>query len=331
MHIRPNVKRLLFIIAVSLALLFFFYPHRVYRLEPPPLSDNTAGTKIPSRDTNFAQDLDTYDSPGLSEAVIPMELKERIENQLQNSAGNYSLGYKSLQSGEEVVINPGPMTAASIIKIFVMLEAYHQVYNNKITLDETLILMKNDKVGGTGSLGNSQDGKEITIRQLIKIMITESDNTATNMLIDKLSFEKINEFITAQGCLNTVLQRKMMDQASIQKGVENKTSVMDLVLVLEKLYHGQCVSPVYDQEMIDIMRMQKDRSRIPRLLPPDVPVAHKTGDLSGIVNDAGIIYTGKDDFILCILSRDVTNPADAKETIAKVSRIIFDAHNKVPE
>lgn len=253
-----------------------------------------------------------------------LKLKEMVDALLHEKPGKFSVGYKSLSNGDEFVINPESMYAASVIKIFIMASVYHQVNNNEITLDEKLVLKNEDKVGGTGSLSGREGGTEFTIRQLIEVMITESDNTSTNMLIDKLGFDKINAFIVDQGCKGTILQRKMMDQERIDKRIENLTSAKDLILILERLYNGECVSPEYDEEMLGIMKKQKNRSRIPALLPQDTVVANKTGDLSRVVNDAGIVYTDKGDFIISVLSRDSSNPSQAGKTIAEIARVLFE-------
>lgn len=290
----------------------------------PWTADPDKKTTAVSVGTDSAYDLGIHNKPITTEKTEPIDLKEKIATLLPAETGEYSIGYKSLVTGEEFFINPKPMTAASVIKIFVMAEAYHQVSNNEISLDEKLVLNNGEKVGGTGSLSGREDGTEITIRQLIEAMITESDNTATNMLIDKLSFDKINEFILAQGCNDTILQRKMMDQDSIDQGIENLTSVKDLILILDKLYHGECVMPEYDDEMLDIMKKQKDRSRIPRLLPAGTVIANKTGSLPGVVNDVGIVYTDKGAFIISVLSNNVTNSSVANETIAKIAKVLYD-------
>ncbi|MDD4390964.1 MAG: class A beta-lactamase-related serine hydrolase [Eubacteriales bacterium] len=306
---------------IVLLFIIVFNKQEIRTIVPQSANDG----KIPevSVVTDSAYDLGIHNKPIEATKAEPLKLKEKIDTLLHSKTGEYSIGYKSLIKDAEFVINPNSMYAASVIKIFVMAAAYHQANNNEISLDEKLLLNDEDKVGGTGSLSSREAGTEITIRQLIEVMITESDNTATNMLIDKLSFDKINKFIIAQGCNGTILQRKMMDQDSIDKRIENLTSVKDLILILDKLYHGECVSPEYDDEMLGIMKKQKDRSRIPALLPDDTVVANKTGDLSRVVNDTGIVYTDEGDFIICVLSKEITNPSATKETIAKIAEILY--------
>ncbi|MEN6389282.1 MAG: serine hydrolase, partial [Syntrophomonas sp.] len=176
----------------------------------------------------------------------------------------------------------------------------------------------------TGSLAGRPSGTSLTIRQLIELMITESDNTAANLLIDKLGFDYINNTIQTLGCQDTVLQRKMMDKST---GKENYTSVQDLILLLQSIYKGTCVSSSADQEMISILKKQKQRNLIPRSLPSGCVIANKAGNLPGIVNDAAIVFTKQGDYILCILSKKV-DEKQANEIMPKLSKIIYTQHIK---
>ncbi|MEN6391228.1 MAG: serine hydrolase, partial [Syntrophomonas sp.] len=116
-------------------------------------------------------------------------LENNLKAVLKGARGNYSIGYKSLASSQEVILNPGQMPSASVIKLFIMTAAYNQAATGQLKLDDKLVLRDSDKVGGTGSLAGRPSGTSLTIRQLIELMITESDNTAANLLIDKLGFD----------------------------------------------------------------------------------------------------------------------------------------------
>jgi len=256
--------------------------------------------------------------------------KEKLEdfNQvisaiLGNESGDYSIGYCNLSEENPLLINSKKMPSASIIKLFIMVHAYKEVSLKALDLDEKLVVRQEDKVGGTGSLGSRQAGTTISIRELINLMITESDNTATNILINNLGFDKINQTIKDMAFKDTTLQRKMMDFSSAEQGKENYTSVSDLVTVLYKIANNQCLGQPYDQEMLSILKRQKQRNMIPRGVPDTYTVANKCGNLPGVVNDAAIIYSEDGGYVLCVLCGDVTQDS-GESTIVAISKAVFD-------
>lgn len=264
------------------------------------------------------------DTPVEQAAPGQATLENSLKAVLKGTRGNYSIGYKSLTGPQEVILNPGQMPSASVIKLFIMAAAFNQAALEQLNLDDKLVIGDLDKVGGTGSLSGRPSGTSLTIRHLIELMITESDNTAANLLIDKLGFDCINNTIQELGCKDTVLQRKMMDKSS---GKENYTSVQDLILLLQSIYKGTCVSSTADQEMISILKKQKQRNLIPRGLPSGCVSANKAGNLPGIVNDAAIVCTAQGDYILCILSNKV-DEKQANEIIPKLSKTVYADHIK---
>lgn len=217
--------------------------------------------------------------------------------------------------------------SVSVIKIFIMIEAYNQANKGIINLESTIILQENMKVGGSGILSSKPNGIAVTINELIYLTMTESDNTATNILIDILGMDNINTKIKALGCTNTELNREMMDTESISMGIDNYTSVYDLYLTLMQLYNNKCINEFYDNKIINIMKCAKSTTKIPNLLPDDVLVAHKTGELIGIKTDSGIIFTKYGDYILCILTQNGSNGSEI-EAIRGISKNIYDLFTK---
>lgn len=200
-----------------------------------------------------------------------------------------------------IEVSPHRLRAASMIKVFILAYLFDQVDKNLISLDERITLLGKDKVGGSGSLQSYDEGISLSIDFLAEKMITESDNTATNILIDRLGIESINQYIARNGYGDTYLQRKMMDSNAISKGLENYTSASDLGLFFHRLYKNEIVSSTWDTYMKDILIRQTDTECIASALP-DYTVAHKTGELVGVYHDGGIIYTPKGDYILVLLS-----------------------------
>lgn len=258
----------------------------------------------------------------------PEDYNRIISTILENEQGYYSIGYCQLSGKKPLLINAKKMPSASIIKLFIMVHAYKEVSLKAVDLNIKLVMQQEDNVGGTGILGSKQVGTAISIRELINLMITESDNTATNMLIKYLGIEKINQTIEGMNFTDTILQRKMMDFSSAKQGKENYTSVSDLITVLYKIANGQCLGQPYDQEMLSILQRQKQRNMIPRGVPDTYIVANKCGNLPGVVNDAAIIYSDSGGYILCVLSENVAQ-ANGEKNIVSISKAVFEYYETI--
>lgn len=192
--------------------------------------------------------------------------------------------------------------SASMIKVFILATAMEIVKDGNLSLNQPMTITAHNKVGGAGILVGYPTGTQLSMHEVLTYMITESDNTATNMMIDLLGMDTINDYIKANGYNDTVLQRKMMDF----NGRENYTSAKDLGTFFLKLHNNQVVNPAYDQIMIDILLGQHDTECL-NTACPDKRIAHKTGALAGNFSDGGIIYGGKNgDTILIMMGENIT-------------------------
>ena len=181
-----------------------------------------------------------------------------------------------------------------------------------------------DAVEG-GSFYHLPAGTEVTVRELIRHMIVESDNTCANMLIDMVGMDAVNATMQELGLSHTVLRRKMMDFAAASQGRENMTTASDMGRLFELLFNGQCVDGAYDMEMLEILKGQEDNCILPAQLPNMIPVAHKTGELDGIYHDCGIIYDKKNPFVLCILAEGIENEAQGIYDLSYLTRAVYDS------
>ena len=155
-------------------------------------------------------------------------------------------------------------------------------------------------------------------------MIIDSDNTATNVLIDLLGMDKINERINSLGMNNTKLQRKMMDFEAIKEGGNNSTSLKDMLIVMEGLYRGEIINKEISKRAIDIMKNQRDNSMLKRYITENVVVANKTGELDNLNNDVGIFYTKRADYFIGVFVHKSQNNQKAYEIIGKLSKKVYD-------
>ncbi|MEY8415446.1 serine hydrolase [Tissierella praeacuta] len=212
--------------------------------------------------------------------------------------------------------------SASLIKIPIMIEALERVEKGELSLDKKIKIKAIDRVDY--SIISELTLKEYTLIDLITLMIILSDNTATNVLIDLLGYEKINETVKKLNCNNTILKRKMMDFTAAKEGRENLTSPMDMALFMEKIYNKSIISPKICDIMIDILTRQKHRDMLPRYILDEVKIANKTGELSGINHDIGIFYLENINYLIGIFTTNGKDDLVGKRTIGRISKLVYD-------
>lgn len=259
--------------------------------------------------------------------TLQNSIKNIVTKNFSNITSDYSLAFKDLSQKSTLSINSEKTISASTIKIYIMIEAFNQIKSGNINLNDTIILEESMKTDGSGVLSSEENGKKLSINDLITLMMIKSDNTAANILIDKLGIENINNCIKNLGCKDTELNRKMMDATAIEKGIENYTSVDDLCLTLEKLYNKQCIDEYYDNLMLDIMNKNENHTKILKLLPDTISIANKSGEYTGVENDAAIITTDKGAYVLCI----TTSKGGSGSQIKAINNISLDIYNKFME
>ncbi len=159
----------------------------------------------------------------------------------------------------------------------------------------------------------------LTFKEIIEIMIANSDNTATNKIINILGYQYLNNGFREIGLKRTVIKRKMMDFSRRKRGVENYTSASDIVFLLEEIYKGKLIDKDSSQMILSFLSKQKINDRIPRYLPKNIKVAHKTGLERGVVHDAGIIFSSKGDYVVCVFTKRVKDYSKAKKFIVRLS------------
>jgi len=213
--------------------------------------------------------------------------------------------------------------AASLIKIPIMAAAFYAVSEGKLNLNSEFTLDKKDITPGSGVLRYHKIPFNITLIKLIEFMITKSDNTAANKIIGILGSGYINNFFVKMGLKDTSLERRIMDFFSRRKGIENYTSSQDMAYILKKIYTGKLVNEYYSQDMLSLLKRQKINDRIPRYLPRETAVAHKTGLEKNVVSDVGIVFSRNYNYILCVITSGFKSYKQAKDFIAKLSLVVY--------
>jgi beta-lactamase class A len=266
-----------------------------------------------------------------AEAVATPEMQSKwaaierdILRSLRDFRGDLGFVIKDLSTGLTMAREPDKVfPAASMIKVPIMIACFKAAAEGRISLRGVLKVKPADKTRGSGNLRASPSGTPVTIEKLIELMVTSSDNTAANMLIDLLGFEYLGTTFRDLGLEHTNLSRKMMDFRSRRRGLENYTTPREMAGLLERIYRGTCVSPDISARCLAILKNQKVNDRIPRYLPRTVCVAHKTGLENGVCHDAGVVYSERGNVLICVLTQGNTGATIAKRMIARIASRVY--------
>ena len=277
--------------------------------------------------------------PLLSLLVPSQNLEARVRSVIDRSGAEVAVAFRTLDGRNELLIDVDkPMHAASTMKVPVMIELFRQAETGTLKLDEPLPIRNEFKsiVDGSPyalSVGDDSDrevyanvGGTMTLRQLNEAMITVSSNFATNLMIERLDVEKIRATVSRLGADGMKVLRGVEDQKAFDKGMNNETTARALLVMLEKLAKGETVSPKADAEMIEVLKRQKFRDAIPAGVPAGTPVAHKTGSITRIQHDAGVVY-GPRPYTLVVLVRGMQDGKQAQALIAEISKVVWQSVN----
>ncbi len=215
--------------------------------------------------------------------------------------------------------------SASMIKLLILADLLEQSSSGQVSLDGTLTMTAKDIVGGTGSMQSMGAGTSLSVRQVAQYMITVSDNTGANMLIDLLGMDAINQEADDLGLTSTRLERKMMDTAAQAAGRENLTSADDMALLLSSMGGGTLVDEASSQLAVSFLNGQELDEGLAAGLPAGIEVGHKTGSLSNAFHDGGIVWADKP-YVLVVMTGNLSEPS-ATRVISSVSAAVYQATN----
>src|SRR3989442_7717684 len=162
----------------------------------------------------------------------------------------------------------------------------------------------------------------ITLRDLATMMVAVSDNSATNVLIDRVAMENVNALLDSLGLTHTRLRRKMMDLKAAGEGRENIATPREMMLLLESLYRGKVLNKQMTEDFFNLLSVHKE-SYIPRELPEDLKVANKPGELEGVRNDSGIVFAGKRPYVISVMTTYLRREHDGGEAIIRISNAAY--------
>ena len=262
--------------------------------------------------------------------VLDEKLMDRVRAIEAGLDGVLGLAVKDLQTGKTYLINENEVfPQASSIKIALLFEVFKQAEEGKLRLEEFVDLEPRKKVAGSGVLfymGNPR--LSLSIRDLCVLMIVLSDNTATNLLIEKAGLEAVNRRVDALGLTKTRLRRKMMDLTAAAEGRENVSTPAEMMALLEKVQSGQVLKEPYRRELIDILAIPKE-SPLHAGIPEDVAVAEKPGELEAVRCDSGIVLLKDRPYIICVMTTYLKNDADGNPAIAAVAKLVYEHFSRL--
>jgi len=267
------------------------------------------------------------------------ELASAISERLARTGADFAVAYRDLQTGDELLIHPDvEFHAASMMKVPVMLRLHRMADWGQIDLDTT-IEVKNEFTsiydGSSYSLSADEDsdstlyslvGSEVTIRDLMDRMITSSSNLATNILIELADPDSIAPMLAYLGADGMKVLRGVEDIPAYRNGLNNTTSARGLLELFSALARGQTATPAATSEMVMALLRQEFNDAIPAGLPEGTPVAHKTGWITAVDHDGGIVMpAGRTTYVLVILTSGVEDETVTRAAAADVSRMIWEA------
>lgn len=253
------------------------------------------------------------------------QLKQTIQQILTTCPCQHGLLVRHLSSGRQFTLNPDQaFPAASMIKLPIMYEVMRQASQGRLALEERLEVTAAVRVGGAGILQELQPGLALTVQELVTLMIVISDNMATNLLLDRIGLAAVNRTTEQLGLSNTVLRRRMMDFAAARAGQENYTSAADIAKLLEIIYQPTTLPPEYGELMMNILKRQQVRDKLPFYLSEDIPIAHKTGTLDGVEHDAGILFTDGGPYLISVMTAGLPANYQGLQLVAQIGRAIFE-------
>lgn len=259
--------------------------------------------------------------PNEKQQVLWTKLEKSILDVDRNLDGVMGVAIVDLTDGHKYRLHADDVFAqASSIKICILAELYRQAQQGKLKLTDLYSVSAADLVQDSDIMGGLTPGvTQITLRDLATMMVAVSDNSATNVLIDRIGMDNVNAFLKARGLRETKLRRKMMDVKAAGEGRENVSTPNEMASLLEALFRGQILSKELTADFFKVLSTHKE-SFIPRDLPDDLKIANKPGELEGVRNDLGVVFVDKRPYILCVMTAYLHRERDGEEAISNISQ-----------
>lgn len=279
------------VVMVTVLTLSIFREENVYKKNNVAKDNKSSASFVSDTSSTFAEKETTKSTTNESTAKTSDSTSHLLDDsELLANASELSYGVYYFKDEDYISNNnDDSMISASVIKIFIMDYIYEKNVSGQVATSGE-------------SLGN-----------LCQRMIQSSDNAATNTIIDSLGMDTLNSFFISSGYSATCLERKMLDEQARSAGKENYTSLTDTMTFLKKMYKNKDSAPY--STMLELMMGQQIRTKIPSKLPAGTLVANKTGELSSVENDVGLVLDQNQPFAIVVLSNGVSDTESMRSAI----------------
>jgi len=252
--------------------------------------------------------------------VLWHKLAAKIEHVDEQLDGVMGVAIEDLTTGDHYSLHEDEVFAqASSIKVTVLATLYLQAQQGKIRLSDLYTVQTSDLVPDSDIMNGLTPGAtRVTLRDLATMVVAVSDNSAANVLIDRVGMVNVNAMLDSLGLPHTRLRRKMMDLEAAKQGRENISTPREMMTLLSAIYRGKLLSKELTEDFFRVLSTNK-RSWLPSELPPDAKVANKEGSLEAVRNDSGVVFVDGRPYVICVMTAFLRNERDGEEAISKVS------------
>jgi len=263
-------------------------------------------------------------APNPLAAVLAENLQQKLERIAADFDGVLGVAVQDLQSGQAFQAQADAVfPQASSIKIPILVELHRQAQQGRIHLRERIELRRNQMTGGSGVLQRFGDGTSaLALRDLAVLMIVLSDNTATNILIERLGMDSVNALLRDSGLTHTRLQRRMMDAEAGRASRENLSTPREMTELLARLYHGRLLDAEHTAQVLEVLSYPKP-SPLRTGLPAHIPLANKPGGIPGVRCDSGLVLLEQRPYVISVMTTYAADDETAERTIAEISRLVY--------
>ncbi len=267
------------------------------------------------------------------QAALWEKLAARINEIDRNLDGVTGVAILDLTDGHTFLLHADDVFAqASSIKITVLAELYHQAQESgpkAAKLTDLYTVQSSDLVQDSDIMGGLTPGvTRVTNRDLATMMVAVSDNSATNVLIDRVAMKNVNDLMASLGLTHTLLRRKMMDIQAAREGRENVSTPREMMTLLQDIYAGKVLNKEMTEDFLKMLSTHKD-SFLPRLLPDGVRIANKPGELEAVRNDSGIVFVPNRPYVICVMTAYLRNERAGEDAISRISEAAYQMFDRL--
>jgi len=269
-------------------------------------------------------------------------LAGRLEPYFHRHDVTIAVAYRNLGTGATFFRNEdNSFHAASTMKVPVMMALFQMVDAGELRLAEPMPVRNQFQSlvdGSPFALDPKEDGdpdlyqlagESQPLEELIRRMIVRSSNLATNLLIERIGASRATDLMRSLGAMRIQVLRGVEDEKAFKAGFNNTVTAKDLEIALTALAKGETFTPASNEKMIEILKAQEFNEKIPAYLPKGTPIAHKTGDITGIHHDAAIVFPpGEAPYVLVVLTRGYQDEKAANQAIAEISRLVWQGRGR---